>query len=82
MNEIPLALIKTDDKGNRENSTIIYSKKLFFLSNINTAKSVYRGHLRFLKKVSAITRSLLYRALGFLGTKRQQKLRWRMFFIR
>ena len=45
-----------------------------------TVKPAYSGHLRFLKKVSAITRCPLYRVLDFLGKKREQKLRWRIFF--
>ena len=32
-----------------------------------TVKPVYSGHLRFLKKVSAVTRCPLYRVLDFLG---------------
>ena len=45
-----------------------------------TVKPAYSGHLRFLKKVSAITRCPLYRVLDFLGKIREQKLRWRIFF--
>ena len=41
----------------------------------NTVKPVYNGHLRFLKKASAITRCPLYRVLDFLGKKWQQELR-------
>ena len=47
----------------------------------HTVKPVYSGHLRFLKKVSAITRCLLYKVLDILGKKSQHKLRWSMFFI-
>ena len=45
-----------------------------------TVKPAYSGHLRFLKEVSAITRCRLYRVLDFWGKKRQQKLRWMIFF--
>ena len=48
----------------------------------HTVKPVYSGHLQFLKKVSAITRCPLYRVLDYLGKKRQQKFRRRIFFIR
>ena len=68
----------------------IFLCDLFFIINETdfasytdkTVKPVYSGHLRFLKKVSAITRCPLYKVLDFLGKKRQQKLRWRIFFIR
>ena len=35
----------------------------------HTVKPVYSEHLRFLQKVSAITRCPLYRVLDFLGKK-------------
>ena len=44
-----------------------------------TVKPVYSWHLRFLKKVSAITRCSLYRVLEILGKKRSQELRWMIF---
>ena len=44
-----------------------------------TAKPVNSWHLRFLKKVSAITRCSLYRVLEILGKKRSQELRWMIF---
>ena len=47
-----------------------------------TVKPAYSGHRRLLKKVSAITRCLLYRVLHFLGKRRQHKLRWRIFILR
>ena len=39
-------------------------------SNQITVKPVYSGYLRFLKKVSAITRCPLYRVLDFLSKKK------------
>ena len=45
-----------------------------------TVKPVYSGHLRFLKKVFAITRCSLYRVFDFLSKKRQRELKWRIFF--
>ena len=37
------------------------ANQIFFFENIYTVEPVYSGHLRFLEKVSAITRCPLYR---------------------
>ena len=43
-------------------------------------KPVYSGHLRFLKKVSAIARCLLYRVLNFFGKKKATGIKMEDFF--
>ena len=46
----------------------------------STVKPVYSGHLRLLKKVSAITRCTLYRVLEFLGKKKTTEIKIKDFF--